>query len=85
MFFLAMTLNPEIQRKAQEEIDRVVGCDRLPNSQDRPSLPYVEAIIKEAFRYHPIVPIDVPHTMASDYEFEGHYLPKGAMVLANLW
>lgn len=46
-----MVLNPEIQRCAQEELDRIVGYDRLPNFGDRPNLPYVEAILKESIRY----------------------------------
>jgi cytochrome P450 len=51
-FFLAMTLHPEVQRKAREEIDRVVGTYRLPTFSDRESLPYVEAVVKESFRWH---------------------------------
>ena len=47
---------PEKQKKAQEELDRVVGPERLPTFEDRPSLPYVEAIISECFRWHPTSP-----------------------------
>lgn len=47
---------PEIQRKAQAEIDRVVGTDRLPAIEDRDSLPYVMAICKETLRWHTVVP-----------------------------
>ena len=46
-----MMMNPSVQRKAQEEIDRVVGVDRLPDLSDRDSLPYVECIMKETLRY----------------------------------
>jgi phospholipid N-methyltransferase len=42
-----MVLNPEVQKRAQEEIDAVVGGDRLPNFDDRPSLPYIEAVFRE--------------------------------------
>ena len=56
-FFLAMQLYPEVQRKAQEEIDRVVGTDRLPVIADRPNLPYIEAIIKELLRWNPVAPL----------------------------
>lgn len=49
-FFLAMVMNPEVIKKAQEEIDRVVGHDRLPSFSDRPNLPYVEALCKEVLR-----------------------------------
>lgn len=56
-FFLAMTLNPEAQIKAQKEIDVVVGNDRLPTIADRDSLPYVDALLKEVLRYNPIGPL----------------------------
>lgn len=49
-FVLAMMQFPEVQRRAQEEIDRVVGTDRLPTFADRPYLPYVEAVLKETLR-----------------------------------
>ncbi|KAF9244242.1 cytochrome P450 [Melanogaster broomeanus] len=49
--------NPEVQKRAQAEIDDVVGMDRLPNFDDRPSLPYVEAVLRETMRMYPIVPL----------------------------
>lgn len=51
-----MALNPEIQRCAQEEIDRVVGTHRLPDFSDREHLPYITAVMKEALRWHPPAP-----------------------------
>jgi cytochrome P450 len=56
-FFLMMVVHPEVQEKAQAEIDTVVGKDRLPTMDDRPSLPYLDAIFREIFRYSPIVPL----------------------------
>lgn len=56
VFLLAMVLHPEIQAKAHAEIDRVVGKDRLPGFDDRPALPYVEAILRETLRWHPVFP-----------------------------
>ena len=47
-----MTIYPEVQKKAQAEIDAAVGLSRLPNSQDRDSLPYINALIKELLRWH---------------------------------
>ena len=60
-FFLAMAMYPNVQRKAQEELDRVVGKDRLPDFQDQDSLPYINALIMELLRWHPIAPLGVPH------------------------
>ena len=55
-FLLAMVTNPEVQARAQEEIDRVVGTDRLPTFSDREVLPYVTAVMKETLRWHPPAP-----------------------------
>ena len=50
-----MVLFPEAQKRAQREIDAVVGSDRLPDFSDRPSLPFVEAVLRETLRWHPVV------------------------------
>ena len=52
-----MVLHPEVQRKAQEELDAVVGTDRLPSLVDRENLPYVESVMKETLRWHPVTPL----------------------------
>ena len=53
-----MALHPEVQKKAQAEIDAVVGPHRLPDFEDRRSLPYINAIIvKESMRWHPVAPL----------------------------
>ena len=49
-FVLAMTMYPDVYAKAQEEMDRVVGVDRLPDFSDRESLPYLESVIREIYR-----------------------------------
>lgn len=56
VFLLAIALHPEVQARAQEEIDRVVGTHRLPDFVDRDRLPYVTAIMKEILRWHPPAP-----------------------------
>ena len=53
--FLAIILYPEVQKKAQVEIDTVVGPNRLPDFHDRPSLPYINAIVKESMRWHSVL------------------------------
>lgn len=84
-FFLAMTWHPEIQAKAREEIARVVGDDRLPEIRDRASLPYIEAIAKEALRFHPFIPEGIPHLMTAETTLAGYRIPKGAIVLPLAW
>jgi cytochrome P450 len=56
-FILAMVLNPDIVRKAQEELDTVIGQDRLPDFFDKSSLPYICAIVYEVLRWHPAAPL----------------------------
>ena len=80
-----MVLNPLVQMKAQAELDAVVGRSRLPNFGDRPSLPYIEAIVKELVRWHVVAPIGVPHASIYDDEYEGYFLPKGTEFIANIW
>ncbi|KAL5501294.1 hypothetical protein ACEPAH_8554 [Sanghuangporus vaninii] len=84
-FFLAMSLFPEVQRKAQEEIDRVIGSDRLPTFEDRENLPYIDAVVKEALRWHPVAPMGVPHMTTEDDIYEGYFIPKGALIMPNIW
>ena len=84
-FFLAMTLNPEVQRKAQEEIDRVVGRDRLPTFEDRAQLQYLECVIREIYRWNPAAPLGVAHRLTQDDVYEGHLIPEGTTVIPNIW
>ena len=84
-FFLAMTVHPDIQRRGQEEIDRVIGTDRLPTFTDRPDLPYVDAIVKEVLRWHPVAPMGLPHVASSDEIYNGYFIPKGSLLLASIW
>ncbi|OJA19251.1 hypothetical protein AZE42_05985 [Rhizopogon vesiculosus] len=83
--FLAMTLFPEALKKAQAEIDAVVGSDRLPSFADRDSLPYVEALAKEILRWNAVVPTAVPHRVIEDDIHDGYYVPKGSLIIPNIW
>ncbi|KAJ7685994.1 cytochrome P450 [Mycena rosella] len=84
-YFLAAAKYPEIQAKAQAEIDAVVGQNRLPTFEDRDSLPFIEAVCKELYRWLPIVPLAVPHRAMQDDVYEGYFIPKGTLVIANVW
>ncbi|KAI0040385.1 cytochrome P450 [Auriscalpium vulgare] len=83
-FFLAMTVYPEVQRKAQAEIDAVVGNDRLLTFADRPQLPYVDALISEILRWGTVAPLGVPHTLSKYDIHDGYFIPEGAIVLPNV-
>ena len=102
---------PEVQRKAQAEIDRVIGSDRFPTTADQPNLPYIDALVKEVLRWNPVVPLGkfavfevigrysplfqetltaevppgLPHVSTGDDVYEGYFIPKGMMVIPNIW
>ncbi|KDQ21284.1 hypothetical protein BOTBODRAFT_25707 [Botryobasidium botryosum FD-172 SS1] len=82
-FYLAMTVTPEVQRKAQAEIDRVIGQDRLPRFEDRGDLPYANAILKEVMRWQPVSALGLPRRTSKEDVYNGYYIPKGALVLYN--
>ncbi|KAH9975190.1 CyP450 monooxygenase [Russula compacta] len=84
-FFVAVLLHPDIQKMAQEELDNVTGRERLPTFEDRPRLPFVDAVCKEVLRWRPVVPISIPHAATEDNVYKGFFIPKGALVVGNAW
>ena len=76
-----MALFPEVQMKAQAEIDQVVGPNRLPDFEDIEEMPYIRAIAMEAMRWQPALPVSVPHAVIADDEYKGYRIPKGAMII----
>ncbi|OSD03860.1 cytochrome P450 [Trametes coccinea BRFM310] len=84
-FILAMVRNPHVLRKAHEEMDNVVGNDRLPEFRDKASLPYLGAVLEEVFRWHAAVPLAIPHRLMVDDEYRGWNIPAGCMVIPNTW
>lgn len=83
-FILQISKHRSILRKAQEELDRVCP-DRLPTFEDRKQLPYIEAIGMEIARWHPSVPQGAPHRLEKDDSFEGKFLPRGSIIIPNIW
>ena len=100
-FFLAMSLYPEVQARAQAEMDQVVGQSRLPSWDDHDSLPYLEALVKEVLRWNPVAPLGqcsmkfgdgsitsrkgVPHRSTQEQVYEGRRVPEGTIFIANIW
>ncbi|KAI0027537.1 cytochrome P450 [Vararia minispora EC-137] len=81
---LALVMHPDVQRKAQEEVDRVIGSERLPTLADRDNLPYIDAMTKEIFRWSPTVPTAIPHRLTEDDIYNGFFLPKDTIVIPNI-
>jgi len=85
-FVQAMLLFPDVQRKAQDEIDRVVGKDRLPDMSDEPNLQYIRGCVKESLRWMPTTILGaVPHAVTRDDIYMGYKIPRGAAVMNNVW
>lgn len=83
-FLLLMGNRPEIQAKAQEELDRIIGRDTLPTVEDLARLPYLFACLAESMRFRTIGPLAVPHKASVDTEVGGYRIPSGAQVLGNI-
>lgn len=85
-FVLAMCLNPDAQRRAQEEIDRVVGHDRYPDWSDEARLPYLAAIVNETLRWRPAFALGgPPHAPTEDNVYNGLLFPRGSAIIGNLY
>ncbi|KAF9009234.1 cytochrome P450 [Hymenopellis radicata] len=84
-FMLAMVLYPEVQMKAQQELDRVLGPLKVPTCDDRDALPYIENVLKEVYRWNPPVPLGLPHRVMQDDVYCDHVIPEGSTILANVY
>ena len=84
-FLHLMATHPEVQRRAQEEIDHVVSNDRLPDFTDRASLPYIEAVYHEVLRHSPPLPLGIAHALMEDDVYEGFFLPGGHFPFLHDW
>ncbi|KAG1876664.1 cytochrome P450 [Suillus subalutaceus] len=85
IFVLAMVLYPDVQARARAEIDQAVRHDKMPCLDDRASLPYLDAILREVMRWYPIGPLGFPHATSNDDVYDGYFIPKGAIVMVNQW
>jgi cytochrome P450 len=84
-FTLAILAYPETQARAQAELDAVVGRTRLPTFADYAHLPYIRAMVKEALRWRPVDPVGLPHRSIEDDWYEGMFIPKNTICIANVW
>ncbi|KAF8553243.1 cytochrome P450 [Imleria badia] len=86
---IAMTMAaacfPDAQARVQEELDTVVGMDRLPSWNDWDALPQLHAFISEALRWRPVTPLGFAHRSTKDIIWRGCYIPTGTTVTGNHW
>lgn len=80
-----MTLHPEIQERAQAELDATLGLERLPAFSDRSRLSYVDALVKEVLRWGSIIPFGAPHRVCENDVHAGLLIPKGSIIIPNIW
>ena len=77
--------NPNSMRKLKEELDHVIGPNRKVEESDINELPYLQAIVKEAFRLHPAAPLLLPRNAVQDTDYMGYFIPKDTQVFVNVW
>ncbi|KAL1710409.1 cytochrome P450 [Schizophyllum commune] len=82
---ILLATHPEVQKKAQAELDSVVGQGRLPVYEDGEKLPYVRAIVQETHRLKTLVPMSLPHRAIRDVHYKGYLIPEGATIFGNLY
>ncbi|KAL6514747.1 Cytochrome P450 [Orobanche gracilis] len=77
--------HPSILTRAQQELDSVVGKNRLVTEADLSQLTFLQAIVKETFRLHPATPLSLPRMANENCEINGYFIPKGSTLLVNIW
>ncbi|GLJ52564.1 hypothetical protein SUGI_1118640 [Cryptomeria japonica] len=80
-----LILNPKLLQRAKDEMNGVIGRDRLLQVSDIPKLPYLVAICKEGFRKHPSTPLSLPRVSTEACQVGGYYIPKGTRLTLNIW
>ncbi|XP_042752111.1 cytochrome P450 98A2 [Lactuca sativa] len=80
-----LLINPAVKRKAQEELDRVIGFGEVMTDSDIPNLPYLTCVVKETLRLHPPTPLMLPHQATTNLKIGSFGVPKGSRVYVNVW
>ncbi|XP_023900190.2 cytochrome P450 CYP736A12 isoform X1 [Quercus suber] len=76
---------PRVMKHVQEELEHVVGMNRMVEETDLAKLPYLDMVVKESLRLHPVGPLLVPHESMEDIEVNGYYVPKKSRIIINVW
>ncbi|GKZ36943.1 hypothetical protein AbraIFM66950_008208 [Aspergillus brasiliensis] len=83
LLLMTCPLYPDAVRKAQAELDTVVGSERLPTFDDMTHLPYLDAFLKELIRWRPLAALGAPHSVTQDDSYEGYDIPKNTVLIPN--
>ncbi|KAK8337025.1 hypothetical protein V6Z11_A09G161000 [Gossypium hirsutum] len=76
---------PDSMKKMKEEINRVIGTQRKVEESDIDNLPYLQAVIKETLRLHPVVPLLLPRNAMQGTDYMGYFIPKETQIFVNVW
>ncbi|RXW15357.1 hypothetical protein EST38_g10495 [Candolleomyces aberdarensis] len=82
---LGLLEHPEVLKKAQAQVDSVVGAGNMPELEHESALPYITAIAHETMRWRVVTPIAIPHLLSAEDEYKGYRLPAGAVIVPNAW
>eukprot|EP00253_Pinus_taeda_P034490 PITA_34490 len=77
--------NPRVLKKLRDELERVVGMERMVRESDLPRLPYLQAVAIETLRFHPPAPLPIPHLSMEDCKVLGYEIPRDTRVYLNVW
>ncbi|KAK7318548.1 hypothetical protein RJT34_03251 [Clitoria ternatea] len=77
--------NPRVMKKVQMELEKVVGMERKVEESDLEKLEYLDMVIKESMRIHPVAPLLIPHQSREDCMVGEYFIPKGSRVIVNAW
>ncbi|XP_044518928.1 cytochrome P450 2C23-like [Gracilinanus agilis] len=81
---LLILKHPEVQAKIHEEINRVIGHNRIPSIKDRQDMPYMDAVVHEVQRFIDLIPLNLPHAVNKDIQFQQYTIPKGTNIFPLL-
>lgn len=77
--------HPRVMMKVQDELQQLVGMERMVEESDLDKLEYLDMVVKEAFRLHPVAPLLIPHEATQDCTINGYHIPQKARLTINVW
>lgn len=77
--------SPRVMKKLQQELQSVVGMDKMVEEKDLDNLDYLDMVVKESFRLHPVAPLIVPRESREDITIDGYFIPRKSRVIVNTW